>query len=124
MEGPAVAASFSEASINSATRDDYKTKELNISAMEKPLGLLQAAETTRPSTALASLGSCRDDKAQEAPVSGASLKRTRRFLANDQRLFSCVPRQGLHFAVFLAVGEVHNQPDREPDNQAGPVDPT
>jgi len=59
VEGPAVAASFSEASINSATRDDDKTKELNISAMEKPLGLLQAAETTRASTALASLGSCR-----------------------------------------------------------------
>src|SRR5882724_3109402 len=44
--------------------------------------------------------------------------------AINQRLLSRVPRQGLDFAVFLAVGEVHNQPDREPDNQAGPVDPT
>jgi hypothetical protein len=121
VEGPAVAASFSEASINSATRDDYKTKELNISAMEKTLGI---AAGCRNNGSLHCARFARDDKAQEAPVSGASLKRIRRFLANDQRLFSGVPRQGLHFAVFLAVGEVHNQPDREPDNQAGPVDPT
>src|SRR6478672_6770564 len=38
-------------------------------------------------------------------------------------LLSGVLRQGLHFAVLLAVGEIHDQPDPQPDDEAGPVDP-
>src|SRR5208337_5599038 len=40
------------------------------------------------------------------------------------RLWRVARGQRLHPAVFLAVSEVHEQSDYQPDNQAGPVDPS
>src|SRR5579863_7226213 len=72
-------------------------------------------EDQRPTTA-----SQRPTIKQNGPPRSAEGRETIRAL----RFRSPPCRDRLYPAVFLAVQEIYEQPDHEPDNQTSPIDPT